>query len=193
MKATAASNVTRLLLAWGEGDEAALHTLAPLVQDELHRVARRHLAGEQPGHVLQPTALVNEVYLRLVDWRRVPWQNRAHFFAVAAKLMRRILVDSARARRRSKRGGHAVQVSLDEVLDLSAGSRTQDIEALDDALTALEALNPRESQVVELRFFGGLSLEETAEALQVSVGTVRRDWSLARAWLFRELSRTESS
>jgi RNA polymerase sigma-70 factor, ECF subfamily len=192
MKTAATSDITRLLVAWGQGDQAALETLAPLVQQELHRVAARQMAGEGRGHILQPTALVNEVYVRLVDWKSVQWQNRAHFFGVAARIMRRILVDAARARRRAKRGGDALQVSFTDMDDV-APTRTQDLVALDDALKSLEALNPRESQVVELRFFGGLSLEEVAEVLQVSVGTVRRDWSLAQAWLYRELSETGRS
>ena len=187
MKTAATPNITGLLVAWGQGDQAALETLAPLVQQELHRVAARQMAGERPGHVLQPTALVNEAYVRLVDWKAVQWQNRAHFFGVAASIMRRILVDAARARGRAKRGGDALQVSLADVPDMAVPA-TQDLVALDDALKTLETLNPRQSRVVELRFFGGLSLEEAAEALKVSVGTVRRDWSLAQTWLYRELS-----
>src|SRR5262245_14846415 len=187
MNTGAAPNITELLVAWGHGDQGALDALVPLVQQELHRVAARQLAGERPGHILQPTALVNEVYLRLVDWHDVKWQNRAHFFGVAARIMRRILVDVARARNRAKRGGDAIQVSLADVGEVTLPA-THDLVALDDALKTLETLDPRQSQVVELRFFGGLSLEEVAEALQVSVGTVRRDWSLAQAWLYRELS-----
>ena len=152
-------------------------------------MASRQMAKERPGHLLQPTALVNEVYIRLVDWKNVEWQNRAHFFAVAAGMMRRILVNAAQARDRVKRGGvEAIRVSLDDVAEIAAGVDSCNLVALDDALRPLEALNPRESKVVELRFFGGLSLEETAEVLHVSVGTVRRDWTLARAWLFRELT-----
>ena len=188
MKTGATPNITHLLVAWSQGDQAALDALAPLVQQELHRVAARQMAGERPGHILQPTALVNEAYVRLVDWKNVRWQNRAHFFGVAAGIMRRILVDAARARGRVKRGGDALQVSLADVPDVAVPV-TQDLVALDDALKTLETLDPRQSQVVELRFFGGLSLEEAAEALKVSVGTVRRDWSLAQAWLYRELSR----
>jgi RNA polymerase sigma-70 factor, ECF subfamily len=188
MKATPA-DITGLLVAWGNGDRAALETLVPLVQQELRRVASRQMAKERPGHLLQPTALVNEVYIRLVDWKNVEWQNRAHFFAVAAGMMRRILVNAAQARDRVKRGGgEAIRVSLDDAAEIAAGVDTCNLVALDDALRTLEALNPRESKVVELRFFGGLSLEETAEVLHVSVGTVRRDWTLARAWLFRELT-----
>ena len=187
MKTGPTPNITGLLVAWGHGDQDALDALAPLVQQELHRVAARQMAGERPGHILQPTALVNEVYLRLVNRHDVEWQDRAHFFAVAARIMRRILVDLARNRGRAKRGGDALQVSLAEVPDVAVPT-TQNLVALDDALKTLESLDPRQSQVVELRFFGGLSLEEAAEALRVSVGTVRRDWSLAQAWLFRELS-----
>jgi RNA polymerase sigma factor (TIGR02999 family) len=158
------------------------------VQQELHSLAARQMAGERPGHILQPTALVNEAYVRLVDWKNVQWESRAHFFGVAARIMRRILVDAARSRDRVKRGGRAFQVSLSDVPDMAVPA-TQDLVALDDALKTLESLDVRQSQVVELRFFGGLTLEEAAEALSVSVGTVRRDWSLAQAWLHRELSR----
>ncbi|MGH9309447.1 MAG: sigma-70 family RNA polymerase sigma factor [Vicinamibacterales bacterium] len=179
--------MTQLLVAWSAGDEAALEALTPLVHQELHRLAARYMAGERPGHVLQATALVNEAYVRLVDWKEVRWQNRAHFFAMAAQIMRRVLVDVARTRNRAKRGKGQLHVSLSEAADLPA-PRGVDLVALDDALTGLEALDARQSRVVELRFFGGLSLEETAHVLGVSVATVRRDWSLARAWLYRELS-----
>ena len=179
-------NITQLLAAWQAGDSNALEALAPLIHQELHRAAHRYMAGERPGHVLQTTALVNEAYLRLVDWKSVPWQNRAHFFGVAAQMMRRVLVDCARDVGRSKRGGRALRVSLSDVADIPV-KRAADVVALDDALKSLEAFDHRKSRVVELRFFGGLSLEETAEALDVSVATVRRDWSLARAWLYREL------
>lgn len=179
--------VTQLLLAWSNGEQKALEKLIPLVYDELHRLAHHYMGGERPGHPLQTTALVNEAYLRLVDSRHVRWQNRAHFFAVSAQLMRRILVDFARSRRHLKRGGGAQQVSLDEALAVAEG-RGAHFLALDDALSALAALDPRQSQVMELRYFGGLSVEETAEVLKVSPGTVRRDWSLGRAWLHRELS-----
>jgi RNA polymerase sigma-70 factor, ECF subfamily len=181
-------SVTELLVAWSEGDEEALQGLTSLVHRELHRIAARHMASERPGHVLQPTALVNEAFLRLVEWKPVRWQNRAHFFGVAAQLMRRILVDFARVRRRAKRGGGGVHVSLGEGQAVPAAMRGADLIAIDDALTSLEALSPRQGRVVELRFFGGLSLEETAHVLGVSTGTVRRDWSLARAWLFRALT-----
>ena len=181
---SAPRDITRLLLAWNNGDEAALEELTPLVYQELHRLARRYMGRERSGHTLQTSALVNEAYLRLIDWKNVQWQNRAHFFAVSAQLMRRILVDFARANAYAKRGGGALHLDLEEVAVVSP-DRGSDIVALDEALTSLAVLSPRQSQVVELRFFGGLSLEETAEVLKVSIGTVRRDWSLARAWLHR--------
>ena len=181
-------NITELLVAWRNGDQGAINSLASLVYDELHRAAARCMAGERPGHILQTTALVNEAYLRLVEWKNVQWQNRAHFFAMAAQIMRRILVDDARSRLRAKRGGNALQVTLSEAAGIPAGRRA-DLLALDEALNTLESLDPRQARVVEMRFFAGLSLEETAEVLDVSVGTVRRDWSLAQAWLFRELNR----
>jgi RNA polymerase sigma-70 factor, ECF subfamily len=183
----AAPNPTTLLLAWGRGDETALDQLIPLVHDELHQLARRHMAGERPGHTLQATALVNEAYLRLIEVKQVRWQNRAHFFAMASRVMRRILVDAARARGYQKRGGGAETVSLDEAL-LVSGEPRQDLIALDDALNALAAFDLRKSRVVEMRFFGGLSVEETAEALHLSTDTVMRDWRLAKVWLVRELS-----
>jgi RNA polymerase sigma-70 factor, ECF subfamily len=178
--------VTDLLMAWGRGDESALSRLMPLVQDELHRLARREMRGERPGHTLQTTALVNEAYVRLVDAQRVRWQDRAHFFALSARLMRRILVDHARSRNYVKRGGGTRHVSLDDALIVSP-ERGADLVALDDALEALAAVDARKSQVVEMRFFGGLSVEETAEALHVSAETVMRDWRLAKVWLLREL------
>jgi len=180
--------VTRLLAAWSSGDETALAELTPLVQQELHRLAAHYMSGERQGHVLQATALINEVYVRLIDWKNVEWQNRAHFYGFAASLMRRVLVDVARSHQRHKRGGGEVHVSLSEVADTPA-PRTADLTALDDALRTLEMLDPRQSRVVELRFFGGLTHEETAHVLDISIGTVRRDWSLARAWLYRELNR----
>src|SRR5262245_29283981 len=183
-------NITQLLVAWRDGDQAALDALIPLVQQELHRLAVRYMADERPGHVLQATALVNEAYVRLVDWKDVRWQNRAHFFAMAAQIMRRVLVDLARARGRAKRGRGRVHVSLTDAGDLAVVDKS-DVVALDDALTSLEAIDPRKCRVVEMRFFGGLSLEETANALNVSVATVRRDWSMARAWLYRELHHQE--
>src|SRR6267142_1556313 len=175
--------ITQLLQAWSDGNQEALDKLVPFVYEELHRLARHYMGGERPGHTLQTTELVNEAYMRLIDWKNVQWQNRAHFFGLAAQIMRRILVDHARTRNSAKRGGDALQVTLSEAAGV-AMQRTSDMVALDDALKMLEALDPRQSQVVELRFFGGLSLEETAEALRVSVATVRRDWSLAQAWLY---------
>lgn len=181
-------DVTQLLKAWGQGDEDALRQLMPPVQAELHRLAHRYMSREKPGHTLQTTALVNEVYLRLVDIAQVSWQDRAHFFAISARMMRRILTDAARSRNYQKRGGAAVHVSFDEAL---AVSQKQDAEivAIDEALFALAAVDARKSQVVELRFFGGLSVEETAEVLKVSPETVKRDWRFAKAWLYRVLSR----
>jgi RNA polymerase sigma factor (TIGR02999 family) len=181
-------NITQLLVSWSQGDPAALAALTPLVHDQLHRLATRFMAGERGGHLLQPTALVNEAYLRLVDWHDVGWQNRAHFFAAAAQIMRRVLVDVARTRDRAKRGGGVMHVSLSEAAEVALTTQGVDLIALDDALRTLEGLNARQGRVIELRFFGGLTLEETAHVLDVSVGTVRRDWSLAQAWLFRELS-----
>jgi RNA polymerase sigma factor (TIGR02999 family) len=170
----------------GSGRRNCLDRLIPLVQRELHQIARRCMAGERAGHSLQATALVNEAYLRLINAQDVPWRDRAHFLAVAARVMRRILVDHARARHYQKRGGDAVRVTLDEAL-VVAREPDQDFVALDDALTALEAVDARKSQVVEMRFFGGLTIEETAEALQVSRDTVKRDWNMAKLWLLREL------
>src|SRR5215813_723142 len=163
-----------------------MENLAPLVHKELYRVAAHHMAGERPGHILQTTALVNEAYLRLIDWKNVQWQNRAHFFAVSAQLMRRILVDFARSRRYAKRGAGLPPLALDDVV-LIPGEKSADLVALDEALTLLAELDARQSRVVELRFFGGLTVEETAEVLKVSPATVRRDWNIARAWLRREL------
>jgi RNA polymerase sigma-70 factor, ECF subfamily len=183
--------VTHLLLAWSRGDRSALDRLISLVYKELRRLAHRYMGQERAGHTLQTTALVNEAYLRLIDASRVRWQNRAHFFAVSAQLMRRILVDFARAHRNLKRGGEAQQVSLDEVL-LLPREPDADLVALDEALTALAAIDPRQARAVELRFFGGLSVEETAEVLKVSPETVHRDWRAAKAWLLRELSRRKS-
>jgi RNA polymerase sigma-70 factor (ECF subfamily) len=180
------TQATGLLLKWGQGDETALGRLIPLVQRELHQIARRCMAGERAGNSLQATALVNEAYLRLINAQDVAWHDRAHFFAVAARVMRRILVDHARARHYQKRGGDAVRVTLDEAL-VVASEPDQDFVALDEALTALAAFDARKAQVVEMRFFGGLTLEETAEALQVSRDTVKRDWNMAKLWLLREL------
>ncbi len=179
-------DVSKLLLAWTGGEQSALDKLTPIVYHELHRLARRYMKGERPGHSLQTTALVNEAYLRLVDYKRMQWQNRAHFFAVSAQVMRRILVEHAR-RRNLKRGGAVPHVSLEEAAQVGDG-RPADLVALDDAMNALARLDPRKVQVVEMRFFGGLSVEETAEVLKVSPVTVMRDWSTAKAWLYRELS-----
>jgi RNA polymerase sigma-70 factor, ECF subfamily len=178
--------VSALLRAWREGDQSALERLAPIVYDELHRLARRYMNRERSGHSLQTTALVNEAYMRLVDYRRMQWQNRAHFFAVAAQLMRRILVEHGR-RHNLKRGGGLAHVSLEEAL-VVGGDEDADLAALDDAMKALERVDPRKVQVVEMRFFGGLSVEETAEVLKVSPVTVKRDWRAAKAWLYRELT-----
>jgi RNA polymerase sigma factor (TIGR02999 family) len=179
--------VTQLLRAWSGGDQQALDKLTPLVYDELRRTAHRYMVGERTGHTLQTTALVNEVYLRLVDMREISWQDRAHFFAVAARLMRRVLIDFARSRGSVKRGGEWPRVTFDEELVVSRQPRS-DLLALDEALTALKAVDDRKSLVVELRFFGGLTVEETAEALKVSAETVKRDWRLAKAWMLREMS-----
>jgi RNA polymerase sigma factor (TIGR02999 family) len=184
--------VTQLLQAWSGGEESAFEKLVPLVYSELHRLARRYMAREQPGHTLQVTALVNEAYLRLVDSPQANWQNRAHFFAVCAQVMRRILVDRARSRRARKRGLGIPALELDEALVVAQG-RSTDLVALDDALKDLAALDQRKGQIVELRFFGGLSVEETAEVLKVSKDTVMRDWKLAKSWLRRELNREESN
>jgi RNA polymerase sigma-70 factor, ECF subfamily len=179
-------DITELLLAWNNGDQAALDKIIPLVHRELHRRAKDYMRGERPGHTLQTTALVNEVYLRLVDVTRMSWQNRIHFFAVCAQLMRRILVDFARARHNVKRGGEVHPVSLDEAPDIAQGPDVS-LVALDDALNSLAAIDPRKGKVVELRFFGGLSVDETAEVLRVSPDTVLRDWRLAKVWLLREV------
>jgi RNA polymerase sigma factor (TIGR02999 family) len=190
MVETDSREITQLLLAWNGGDEHALDRLIPLVHEELHRLAHRYMAGERAGHPLQTTALVNEAYLRLIDSSRVKWQNRAHFFAVSAQLMRRILVDFARARTKLKRGGDVTHVPLDEALVMSQEPGA-DLVALDDALQALASFDERKSKVVELRYFGGLSVDETAEVLDVSAITVMRDWNLAKVWLLRELAKTE--
>ena len=180
--------MTQLLLAWGKGDGAALEELTPVVYAELKAIARRHMAHERAGHTLQTTALVNEAYLKLVDIRKVQWQNRAHFLAMSARFMRRILIDSARARQYQKRGGGAQKVSLAEGLLIDEPGR--DLVALDDALTELAKFDERKSRVVEMRFFGGLSVAEAAEALSVSSETIMRDWKLAKAWLLKELRGT---
>lgn len=184
---TSACEVTALLQAWNSGDGGARDKLIPLVYRELHALAHHYMAGEQQAATLQTTALVNELYVRLVDIQRIGWTGRTHFFAVCAQLMRRVLVDVARSRKAAKRGGHAVHVPMDEHR-LSSPEPPVDILALDDALDRLAAFDARKSQVVELRFFGGLDIEETAAALDVSPQTVQRDWRLAKLWLFRELS-----
>jgi RNA polymerase sigma factor (TIGR02999 family) len=180
-------HVTQLLQAWGSGDEGALKQLMPLVYNELHRLAQRYMASEQTGHPLQTTALVHEVYLRLVDVQNVDWQNRAHFYALCARLMRRILVDFARSRNYQKRGGQFPHIQLEEAVTVSAVVGAE-LLAVDEALKRLAIVDTRKSDVVELRFFGGLTVEEIAAALQVSPETVKRDWKLAKAWLLRELS-----
>jgi RNA polymerase sigma-70 factor (ECF subfamily) len=184
-------NVTELLTAWSGGNEAALDKLVPLVYQELHRTAHRYMVRERSGHTLQTTALINEVYTRLVDLQGMSWQNRNHFFGICANLMRRVLTDFARSRRFHKRGGNAIHVAFDEAM-FGGLERAAGIVALDDALTALAAIDGRKSRVVELRFFGGLSVEETAQVLNVSPETVMRDWRLAKVWLFRELSEGDS-
>ena len=186
MQTHSSQEITRLLVAWSDGDQTALEELAPLVQSELHRLAHHYMGRERPGHTLQTSALVNEAYIRLIDWKNVRWQNRAHFFAVSAQLMRRILVDFARDRQYLKRGAGALRVSLAEVNEFS-GERDADLVALDEALKALAEVDQRKGQVVELRFFGGLSVKEVAEVLKVSEETVMRDWRLAKVWLLREL------
>lgn len=189
MGATSPHEVTELLIAWTNGEQDALEKLIPLVYTELRHLAHRYMARERPGHTLQSTALVHEAYQRLIDLRKVRWQNRAHFFAVSAQLMRRILVGFARSRQYLKRGGEWRQVRLDEALAVPEDRRT-DIVALDDALAALAKLDHRKSRVVEMRFFGGVSVEETAEVLKVSPETVLRDWRLAKVWLLQQLSKT---
>lgn len=187
MTRPASLQITRILKEWTAGDRSALDRLTPLVYEELHRIARRYMTREQHAVTLETSALVNEAYLRLVEVQQVDWRDRAHFYAVSATLMRQILVDFARRRQSGKRGGKVMQIPLDawgEIRD----DRGTDLVSLDDALQVLEQLDPRQSRVVELRFFGGLTVDETAAVLEVSSGTVRRDWRLARAWLFRELS-----
>jgi RNA polymerase sigma factor (TIGR02999 family) len=185
------NSVTLLLQAWGRGDDSALDRLTPLVYDELRKIARAYMAQERrPGHTLQPTALINEAYIRLVDIQHPDWQNRTHFYALAAQLMRRILVDFARSRQYQKRGGGRRRVTLD---DVGVSERGPDLVALDDALTALAAIDPRKSRVVEMRFFGGMSAQETAAILQLSSKTVLREWQTAKVWLLKELSNRDSS
>jgi RNA polymerase sigma factor (TIGR02999 family) len=187
MTAHSPIDVTGLLLAWSDGDEKALDQLMPLVYRELRRLAKRYMAKERTGHTLQPTALVNEAYLRLVDLNKMRWQNRAHFFAVAAQMMRRILVEFARKKHRHKRGAGVECVTLEDPLVITSEPQP-DLMAIDDLLTTLEAIDGRLSRVVELRFFGGLTVEETAEVMQVSPQTVNRAWKTARVWLLRELN-----
>ncbi len=182
--------ITGLLLAWGNGDKAALDRLIPLVYQELRRLAHRQMRRERAGDTLQTTALVNEAYLRLVDYERMQPRDRAHFLAIAAQAMRRILIERARSRRSAKRGSGAQKVSLDEAAEVS-NERAADVLALDEALTQLAAIDPRKSQIVELKYFGGLTIEETAEVLEVSAPTVERDWRTARIWLHREIGKTK--
>ena len=185
---SSSQRVTQLLEQWSGGDRAALDELMPLVDAELHRLAHRYMSREREGHTLQTSALVNEAYLKLCDQKRVRWQNRAHFFAIAAQTMRRILIDHARSRRYEKRGGGARALPLDEAAYIS-DERAEELVALDDALATLERLDPRKARVVELRYFGGLSVEETAEVLKVSRSTVLHDWNMAKAWLYQQMSR----
>ena len=184
--------ITQLLCNWSQGDKAALDQLMPLVYPELRRLAKRHMAREDPAHTLQTSALINEAYLKLVDQKSVQWQSRAHFFAVAAQVMRHILVDHARTRNYAKRGGGALKLPLDEAAALTEQRATQ-LVALDDALRDLSALDARKSQIIELRFFGGLSLEETAEVMKISPSTVQREWRAAKAWLHRTMSKADES
>jgi RNA polymerase sigma factor (TIGR02999 family) len=188
METPPTNEITAQLLAWNQGDASALERLIPAVYQELRRMADRYLRQENSGHTLQPTALVHEAYLRLIDQTQVEWQNRAHFFGVAAQMMRRILVDHAKAKHRDKRGGGAFKLSFDEVADYTH-ERAAEIVALDDALQSLAAFDQRKSRVVELRYFGGLNIEEAAEVLDISPNTVMRDWNMAKAWLYQELSK----
>ena len=181
--------VTQLLDRWRSGDDEALDRLIPLVHEELKRVARHHMRSERAGHTLQPTALINEAYLRLIGLTNVAWDGRSHFFAVSAGIMRRILIDHARKRQAAKRGGNQAQVPIDESLSLFAPERSEELLALDDALTRLAKLDPRQTQVVELRYFAGLTVDETAAVLGISPKTVKRDWAVARAWLRAEIRR----
>src|SRR5215471_6568896 len=184
------TGVTELLVDWSKGDQEALNKLIPLVYDELHKLASRHLRRERPDHTLQTTALVHEAYLKLVDQRNAHWENRVQFFAVAAQLMRRILVDYARSHRASKRGGDVYKLSIDEAV-IASEEKDAELLALDEALNHLESIDPQQSRVVELRVFAGLTLEETAKALNISPRTVRREWSMAKAWLHREIRSNE--
>jgi RNA polymerase sigma factor (TIGR02999 family) len=186
---TPKDDVTRLLQKWSSGDQEALNELMPAVYAEVRKLARSYLRRERPDHTLQATALVNEAYLRLIDQRQVRWNNRAHFFGIAAQMMRRVLVDHARSRNADKRGNGEAPVVLDEALEVAANAQNVDVMALDEALQALAALDERQSRIVELRFFGGLSIEETAEVVGLSPATVKREWAAARLWLRRELER----
>jgi RNA polymerase sigma-70 factor, ECF subfamily len=194
MVPTSPKEVTQLLLAWSKGDEAALEQLAPLVEGELRRIAKRYIRRERPGHLLQTSALINEAYLRLIDWKNAQWESRTHFFGVAAQLMRRVLVDEARARNYQKRGGDAVRVSLTEVDgdQKKRRAKSASLTALDDALKSLDIFDHRKCVIVELRYFGGLTVEETARVMKLSARTVIREWGLAQAWLYRELSGDEA-
>ncbi|HSS22365.1 MAG TPA: ECF-type sigma factor [Pyrinomonadaceae bacterium] len=189
MDALGTHEVTQLLVAWSDGDEAALDRLAPLVNAELHRLAKRYMSREREDHLLQTSALINEAYLRLINWKDVRWKNRAHFFGVAAQMMRRILVDFARQRPRVEKNVEARHIPLDEAMTIT-NDKEMDLLALDEALKSLAEIDERKSRIVELRFFGGLSVEETAEVLKVASITVIREWNKAKAWLYRELSRT---
>jgi RNA polymerase sigma factor (TIGR02999 family) len=187
MDESGAHELTELLLAWGNGDENALGRIAPLVHAELYRLAKRYMSRERPDHVLQTSALINEAYVRLIDWKAVRWQNRAHFFGVAAQMMRRILVDFARKRPKVAKDVDALNISLDEAMTVTA-DKDADLLALDEALKSLATIDARKSQIVELRFFGGLSVEETAEVMKIAPITVMREWNKAKAWLYRELA-----
>lgn len=182
------NEVTQLLMAWSSGDRTALDKLTPLVYDELRRMAHRYMSRERPGHTMQTTALVSEAYLRLVNRETVQWQNRAHFFAIAAQIMRHILVDHARSHAYAKRGGGTRTISLDEAM-LVSQERAADVLALDEALKGLAEIDPQQSRIVEMRFFGGLTVEETAAVLQLSAATIKREWSTAKAWLYHELAK----
>lgn len=186
--ATSPQEITRLLADWGKGDRSALERLLPLVHSELRQIARRQISQERPGHTLQATALINEAYIRLLGQEEFEWHNRAHFFAVCAQIMRHILIDHARAHVREKRGGGAIRVSLNDVHAAVAGEKADQLIALQEALVLLERLDPQKGRIVELRYFGGLSLEETAEVLHISPRTVRREWQRAKAWLYRMMT-----
>jgi RNA polymerase sigma-70 factor (ECF subfamily) len=188
MSQASSHEITQLLIAWENGDESALETLVPLIHAELYRLAKGYLGRERPDHLLQPTALVNEAYIRLIDWKNIRWQNRAHFFGVSAQLMRHILVDFARQRPRNAEGA-VLHLTLNEEL-IIGNRKSAEIVALDEALNELAKLDPRKSRIVELRYFGGLSVEETAEVLKISVATLMREWTKAKMWLYRELSKT---